>query len=71
MKETLTFSRSPSSGYAAEVILRSRVQNLVLGAPRYQHTGLVVMFRESAGTWESSGVIKGSQVSAEHFPNTL
>ncbi|XP_045850322.1 integrin alpha-M isoform X3 [Meles meles] len=48
-------------GYAAEVILRSRVQNLVLGAPRYQHTGLVVMFRESAGTWENSAVIKGSQ----------
>nr|XP_035974883.1 integrin alpha-M isoform X6 [Halichoerus grypus] len=48
-------------GYAAEVILRSRVQNLVLGAPRYQHTGLVVMFRENAGTWENNAVIKGSQ----------
>ncbi|XP_045731361.1 integrin alpha-M isoform X5 [Mirounga angustirostris] len=48
-------------GYAAEVILRSRVQNLVLGAPRYQHTGLVVMFRENAGTWETNTVIKGSQ----------
>ncbi|XP_030880191.1 integrin alpha-M isoform X3 [Leptonychotes weddellii] len=49
-------------GYAAEVILRSRVQNLVLGAPRYQHTGLVVMFRENAGTWETNAVIKGSQI---------
>jgi len=49
-------------GYAAEVILRSRVQNLVLGAPRYQHTGLVVMFRENAGTWENNAVIKGSQI---------
>ncbi|KAF3814075.1 hypothetical protein GH733_018107 [Mirounga leonina] len=49
-------------GYAAEVILRSRVQNLVLGAPRYQHTGLVVMFRENAGTWETNTVIKGSQI---------
>lgn len=58
--------RSPSSGYAAEVILRSRVQSLVLGAPRYQHTGLVVMFRENAGVWETNTVIKGSQVSAEH-----
>uniref|UniRef100_A0A452QX68 Integrin subunit alpha M n=1 Tax=Ursus americanus TaxID=9643 RepID=A0A452QX68_URSAM len=48
-------------GYAAEVILRSRVQNLVLGAPRYQHIGLVVMFRENAGTWEATSVIKGSQ----------
>lgn len=58
--------RSPSSGYAAEVVWRSRVQNLVLGAPRYQHTGLAVMFRENAGTWESNGFIKGSQVSAEY-----
>ncbi|XP_043415900.1 integrin alpha-M isoform X4 [Prionailurus bengalensis] len=49
-------------GYAAEVIWRSRVQNLVLGAPRYQHTGLVVMFRENAGTWETNTVIKGSQI---------
>ncbi|XP_042777220.1 integrin alpha-M-like isoform X2 [Panthera leo] len=49
-------------GYAAEVIWRSRVQNLVLGAPRYQHTGLVVMFRENAGTWEANTVIKGSQI---------
>lgn len=42
------------------------MQNLVLGAPRYQHTGLVVMFRENAGTWETNTVIKGSQVSAEY-----
>ncbi|XP_008683561.1 integrin alpha-M isoform X1 [Ursus maritimus] len=49
-------------GYAAEVILRSRVQNLVLGAPRYQHIGLVIMFRENAGTWEATSVIKGSQI---------
>nr|XP_025709856.1 integrin alpha-M-like isoform X2 [Callorhinus ursinus] len=53
-------------GYAAEVILRSRVQNLVLGAPRYQHTGLVVIFRENAGTWETNALIKGSQVSTGH-----
>uniref|UniRef100_A0A452QX88 Integrin subunit alpha M n=1 Tax=Ursus americanus TaxID=9643 RepID=A0A452QX88_URSAM len=38
------------------------VQNLVLGAPRYQHIGLVVMFRENAGTWEATSVIKGSQI---------
>uniref|UniRef100_G1LKQ3 Integrin subunit alpha M n=1 Tax=Ailuropoda melanoleuca TaxID=9646 RepID=G1LKQ3_AILME len=49
-------------GYAAEVITRSRVQNLVLGAPRYQHIGLVVMFKENAGAWEATSVIKGSQI---------
>lgn len=49
-------------GYAAAVISRSRVQSLALGAPRYQHTGLVVMFRQSAGTWEASANIQGSQI---------
>ncbi|KAK2489924.1 hypothetical protein MC885_015534 [Smutsia gigantea] len=49
-------------GYAAEVILRNRVQSVVLGAPRYQHTGLVAMFREFAGAWETNTVVKGSQI---------
>ncbi|XP_021023133.1 integrin alpha-M isoform X3 [Mus caroli] len=48
-------------GYASVVILRNRVQSLVLGAPRYQHIGLVVMFRENFGTWEPHTSIKGSQ----------
>ncbi|XP_054438592.1 integrin alpha-M [Pteronotus mesoamericanus] len=49
-------------GYAAEVILRNRIQTLVLGAPRYQHTGLVAMFRQNAGTWQTNTVIKGKQI---------
>ncbi|XP_006896550.1 PREDICTED: integrin alpha-M [Elephantulus edwardii] len=49
-------------GYAVEVTWRSRVQNLVLGAPRYQHTGMVVMFKQNAGTWENSVMIKGVQI---------
>ncbi|XP_036134505.1 integrin alpha-M-like isoform X1 [Molossus molossus] len=49
-------------GYAAEVVLWGRVQTLVLGAPRYQHTGMVVMFRQSANVWETSSVIKGTQI---------
>ncbi|XP_019484052.1 PREDICTED: integrin alpha-M-like isoform X2 [Hipposideros armiger] len=49
-------------GYAADVISRSRVQMIVLGAPRYQHTGMVVLFRQNAGTWETNTVIKGSQI---------
>ncbi|NP_001076429.1 integrin alpha-M isoform 1 precursor [Mus musculus] len=49
-------------GYASAVILRNRVQSLVLGAPRYQHIGLVVMFRENFGTWEPHTSIKGSQI---------
>ncbi|XP_023596817.1 integrin alpha-M isoform X1 [Trichechus manatus latirostris] len=49
-------------GYAAEVILRNWVQSLLLGAPRYQHTGMVVMFKQDAGTWKTNGVVKGSQI---------
>ncbi|KAG8513652.1 Integrin alpha-D, partial [Galemys pyrenaicus] len=49
-------------GYAVDVILRNRVPSLVLGAPRYQHTGLVVMFRENARVWETKSSIEGSQI---------
>ncbi|OWK10896.1 ITGAM, partial [Cervus elaphus hippelaphus] len=49
-------------GYAAEVTLRNRVQSLFLGAPRYQHVGLVVIFRQNAGVWEKNAEIKGSQI---------
>ncbi|XP_006871997.1 PREDICTED: integrin alpha-M [Chrysochloris asiatica] len=49
-------------GYASEVISRNKVQSLVLGAPRYQHTGLVVMFKQNAGSWKTSAVINGTQI---------
>ncbi|KAJ1067421.1 hypothetical protein K5549_010539 [Capra hircus] len=49
-------------GYAAEVTSRNWVQNLFLGAPRYQHIGLVVIFRQNAGVWEKNAEIKGSQI---------
>ncbi|XP_066239439.1 integrin alpha-M [Saccopteryx leptura] len=49
-------------GYATEVIMRSRGHLLVLGAPRYQHTGLVAMFRQNAGVWENNAVIKGQKI---------
>ncbi|XP_054570427.1 integrin alpha-M isoform X3 [Eptesicus fuscus] len=48
-------------GYAAEVVSWGQVQTLALGAPRYQHTGLVAMFRQSAGAWEVNAMIEGSQ----------
>lgn len=41
------------------------MQSLLLGAPRYQHIGLVVIFKKDAGAWEKNAEIKGSQVSAE------
>uniref|UniRef100_A0AC11CJC6 Integrin subunit alpha M n=1 Tax=Ovis aries TaxID=9940 RepID=A0AC11CJC6_SHEEP len=49
-------------GYAVEVTSRNWVQNLFLGAPRYQHIGLVVIFRQNAGVWEKNAEIKGSQI---------
>lgn len=49
-------------GYASAVISRNRVQSLVLGAPRYQHIGLVVMFKQNFGAWEPHTYIKGSQI---------
>uniref|UniRef100_A0A0P6JUN6 Integrin alpha-M isoform 1 n=1 Tax=Heterocephalus glaber TaxID=10181 RepID=A0A0P6JUN6_HETGA len=49
-------------GYAAAVVVRSQVQSLALGAPRYQHTGLVVLFRQNAGAWETMANIWGSQI---------
>ncbi|XP_008151001.3 integrin alpha-M isoform X1 [Eptesicus fuscus] len=49
-------------GYAAEVVSWGQVQTLALGAPRYQHTGLVAMFRQSAGAWEVNAMIEGSQI---------
>ncbi|XP_032099202.1 integrin alpha-M isoform X3 [Sapajus apella] len=57
-------------GYAAAVILRNRVQTLVLGAPRYQHVGLVAMFRQNAGMWESNANVKGTQIGA-YFGGSL
>ncbi|XP_048187741.1 integrin alpha-M-like [Perognathus longimembris pacificus] len=57
-------------GYASAVILRNKVQSLVLGAPRYQHIGLVVMLKRNFRVWEPSMEIKGSQIGS-YFGATL
>ncbi|XP_058142009.1 integrin alpha-M [Dasypus novemcinctus] len=49
-------------GYAAEAFMWNRIQSLVLGAPRHQHTGLVVMFRPNAGIWETRADVRGKQI---------
>ncbi|XP_037670433.1 integrin alpha-M [Choloepus didactylus] len=49
-------------GYAAEGFMWNRMQSVVLGAPRHQHTGLVVMFIQNAGTWELKTFVTGSQI---------
>uniref|UniRef100_A0A7N4PIA9 Integrin subunit alpha D n=1 Tax=Sarcophilus harrisii TaxID=9305 RepID=A0A7N4PIA9_SARHA len=48
-------------GYSAMVAIWNGVQKLVLGAPRYQHTGKVVVFTNVGGTWEQETEVKGTQ----------
>ncbi|XP_069876315.1 integrin alpha-M-like [Dipodomys merriami] len=49
-------------GYASAVTSRNKVQSIVLGAPRYQHIGLVVLFKKDFRVWEPGMSIKGSQI---------
>ncbi|XP_051852381.1 integrin alpha-D-like isoform X2 [Antechinus flavipes] len=57
-------------GYSAMVAIWNGVQKLVLGAPRYQHTGKVVVFTNVGGTWEQEAEVKGTQVGS-YFGATL
>uniref|UniRef100_F6X2Y4 Uncharacterized protein n=1 Tax=Ornithorhynchus anatinus TaxID=9258 RepID=F6X2Y4_ORNAN len=50
-------------GYSTDVAIQNRIQGLVLGAPRYQHTGKVVMFRKTTGNWNQWAEVMGAQVS--------
>ncbi|XP_038619313.1 integrin alpha-M-like [Tachyglossus aculeatus] len=49
-------------GYSADVATQKGVRSLVLGAPRYQHTGKVVMFRKIAGSWNQWAEVTGAQI---------
>ncbi|XP_038619311.1 integrin alpha-D-like [Tachyglossus aculeatus] len=49
-------------GYSADVATQRNIQSLVLGAPRYQHTGKVVIFRKIAGRWNQWAEVTGSQI---------
>ncbi|XP_038619310.1 integrin alpha-X-like [Tachyglossus aculeatus] len=49
-------------GYSADVATQRRIRGLVLGAPRYQHTGKVVIFRKIAGSWNQWAEVTGSQI---------
>ncbi|XP_036614805.1 integrin alpha-D-like [Trichosurus vulpecula] len=57
-------------GYSAMIAIWNGVQRLVLGAPRYQHTGKVVVFTSVGGTWEQEAEVKGTQVGS-YFGATL
>uniref|UniRef100_A0A8C2VYI2 Uncharacterized protein n=1 Tax=Chinchilla lanigera TaxID=34839 RepID=A0A8C2VYI2_CHILA len=49
-------------GYAAELALWKGVQSLVLGAPRHQHTGKVLIFIRASGQWTPHAEVAGTQI---------
>ncbi|KAI5939858.1 integrin alpha-D isoform X3 [Manis javanica] len=49
-------------GYSTELVLWKGVQSLVLGAPRHQHTGKVVIFTQVSGQWRPKAEVTGTQV---------
>lgn len=54
--------RSGPSGYSTELALWKGVQSLVLGAPRHQHTGKVVIFTQKSRQWQPKAEVTGTQV---------
>ncbi|XP_066131842.1 integrin alpha-X isoform X1 [Saccopteryx bilineata] len=49
-------------GYSTELALWKGVQSLVLGAPRHQHTGKVVIFTQTSGQWKMKAEVRGTQI---------
>ncbi|XP_076997260.1 integrin alpha-D isoform X2 [Tamandua tetradactyla] len=49
-------------GYSTELAFWKGVQNLVLGAPRHQHTGKTVIFTQASGQWIPKAEVTGTQI---------
>uniref|UniRef100_A0A2R9C410 Integrin subunit alpha X n=1 Tax=Pan paniscus TaxID=9597 RepID=A0A2R9C410_PANPA len=49
-------------GYSTELALWKGVQSLVLGAPRYQHTGKAVIFTQVSRQWRMKAEVTGTQI---------
>ncbi|XP_076697055.1 integrin alpha-D [Callospermophilus lateralis] len=49
-------------GYSSELALWKGVHSLVLGAPRHQHTGKVVIFTQISRQWRPKAEVTGTQV---------
>ncbi|XP_036134512.1 integrin alpha-D [Molossus molossus] len=49
-------------GYSTELALWKGVQSLVLGAPRHEHTGKVVIFTQASGQWRPKAQVLGTQI---------
>ncbi|XP_027714858.1 integrin alpha-X-like [Vombatus ursinus] len=57
-------------GYSTEAFTWNGAQSLVLGAPRYQHVGKVVIFVNTYRTWVQKAEVKGTQIGS-YFGATL
>ncbi|XP_036680902.1 integrin alpha-X isoform X1 [Balaenoptera musculus] len=49
-------------GYSTELAIWKGVHSLVLGAPRHQHTGKVVIFTRVSGQWRPKAEVTGTQI---------
>ncbi|XP_073916248.1 integrin alpha-D-like isoform X4 [Castor canadensis] len=49
-------------GYSAELAFWKGIQRLVLGAPRHQHTGKVVIFTQIFRWWKPNAEVTGTQI---------
>ncbi|XP_047695123.1 integrin alpha-X-like isoform X4 [Prionailurus viverrinus] len=49
-------------GYSTELALWKGVKILILGAPRHQHTGKVVIFTQASGKWRPKAEVAGTQI---------
>nr|XP_048311037.1 integrin alpha-D [Myodes glareolus] len=49
-------------GYSTALAFRKGVHSLVLGAPRHQHTGKVVIFTQESGQWRPKSEVSGTQI---------
>nr|CAI9708988.1 unnamed protein product [Rangifer tarandus platyrhynchus] len=49
-------------GYSTELALWKGQQSLILGAPRHQHTGKVVLFTQVSRQWRPKAEVTGSQI---------
>uniref|UniRef100_A0A8C0R4Q1 Integrin alpha-D-like n=1 Tax=Canis lupus dingo TaxID=286419 RepID=A0A8C0R4Q1_CANLU len=48
-------------GYSTELAFWKGVQSLILGAPRHQHTGKVVIFTQASEQWRPKAEVSGTQ----------
>ncbi|XP_050021973.1 integrin alpha-X-like isoform X1 [Alexandromys fortis] len=49
-------------GYSTALAFRKGVYSLVLGAPRHQHTGKVVIFTQESRQWKPKSEVSGTQI---------